>query len=114
MLIPNADRAVVDMHKLLDYVLNPTHERGLHKARLFAAVFGLTAADAVAFREYRLQVVKTHDAQLGDQLRHGQMYRIDLTMTWNSVSENVRTTWIVRQGEDFPRLVSCFVKRKRR
>lgn len=114
MKIPNADHAVVDICKLLEYVLNPAHERGQHKARMFAAVFGLTAKDAETLRAYLLQVAQTHDVALGDKLQHGQMYRIDLTMTWHSVSENVRTTWIVRNGEDFPRLVSCFVKRKRR
>jgi hypothetical protein len=114
MIIPNAEDAVVDIRKLLDYVLNPKHGRGKHKARVFASVFGLTTDDAEAFREYLLQIVKTHDAQLGMEGNYGQMYRIDLPFTWNDVTENVRTTWIVRHDEDFPRLVSCFVRRKGR
>lgn len=112
MIIPNADNAVVDIRKLLDYVLNPKHERGKHKARVFASVFGLTSDDAITFREYLLLIVKTEEAQLGMRGSYGQMYWIDLPLTWNDVTENIRTTWIVRNDEDFPRLVSCFVKRK--
>lgn len=34
MLVPNAERAVVDIRKLRDYCLDPTHDDGKHKARL--------------------------------------------------------------------------------
>jgi hypothetical protein len=37
MTIPHADRAVVDIRKLRDYCLNPLHDEGKHKARVFAA-----------------------------------------------------------------------------
>ena len=114
MIIPNAENAVVDIRKLLDYILNPRHERGKHKARVFASVFGLSARDATAFREHLLQIVKTEEAQLGMRGNYGQIYWIDLLLTWNDVSENIRTTWIVRHDENFPRLVSCFVRRRGR
>jgi hypothetical protein len=112
MIIPNAENTVVDLRKLLDYVLNPRHERGKHKARVFASVFGLTTNDATAFQEHLLQIVKTEHAQLAMRSDYGQIYWIDLPLTWNNVTENIRTTWIVRRDEDFPRFVSCFVKRK--
>jgi hypothetical protein len=41
MKIPNADRAVVDIRKLRDYCLNPQHDEGKHKARLFAVALGM-------------------------------------------------------------------------
>ena len=40
--LPNPDRAVVDLAKLRDYCLNPQHEEGKHKARVFASALGLT------------------------------------------------------------------------
>ena len=64
MKIPNAERAVVDIRKLRDYCLNPAHDEGKHKARLFVAL-GMTANDAEDLRDILLQVVKAHDAQLG-------------------------------------------------
>jgi hypothetical protein len=50
MLLPGADRAVVDIVKLRYYCLSPTHPRGRHKARVFAATVGLAAADAEELR----------------------------------------------------------------
>jgi hypothetical protein len=46
MTIPHAERAVVDIRKLRDYCLNPTHDEGKHKARLFVAALGMTRGDA--------------------------------------------------------------------
>ena len=46
MIIPNAERAVVDVRKLRDYCLNSTHDQGKHKARLFESILGMTASDA--------------------------------------------------------------------
>ena len=66
MLIPNAERAVVDIRKWRDYCLNPLHDEGQHKARMFAAALGLTAEDAEALQALLLQAVKTADVQLGD------------------------------------------------
>ncbi len=50
MIVPNAERAVVDIRKLRDYCLNPLHDDGKHKARLFAAV-DITANDAQTLRD---------------------------------------------------------------
>ena len=41
MKLPNADRAVVEMQKLVDYCLDPEHPRGKHKARVFLSSCGL-------------------------------------------------------------------------
>jgi len=43
MKIPNAELAIVDIRKLRDYCLNPTHDEGKHKARLFKMALGMTA-----------------------------------------------------------------------
>jgi hypothetical protein len=65
MPIPHADRAIVDIRKPRDYCLNPAHDEGQRKARVFAAALGLTVADAEALRAILLEVVQTHEAQLG-------------------------------------------------
>ena len=62
MLIPNADSAVIDIRKLRDYCLNPSHDEGKHKARLFATILGVGIDDAEELRENLLEVVKTHAA----------------------------------------------------
>jgi uncharacterized protein DUF6883 len=42
MKLPGSENAVADIAKLRDYCLNPSHPRGRHKARNFAALAGLT------------------------------------------------------------------------
>jgi hypothetical protein len=44
MKLPNAEAAFIDIRKLRDYSLNPDHDRGKHKARLFLAILGLDVA----------------------------------------------------------------------
>jgi hypothetical protein len=65
MTIPHADYAVVDIRKLRDYCLNPLHDEGKHKARVFAAALGMIGADAERLRDILLQAVTTHNADVG-------------------------------------------------
>lgn len=48
--------------------------------------------------------------QPGEISEFGQLYRIDSQMSFNGVTEVVRSNWIIRQDEDYARLVSCCVK----
>lgn len=90
MIVPNAERAVVDIRKLHDYCLDPLHDDGKHKARLFAAI-GITANDAEALRIALLQVVKTHEAQLGRRDAYGQRYIVDFSLTWGGKQTMIRS-----------------------
>jgi hypothetical protein len=62
MLIPNAGKAVVDIRKLRDYCLNPEHNDGKHKARIFLSTLGMTADNAEELRQILLEVVQAHEA----------------------------------------------------
>lgn len=109
MKLPNPERAVVDIQKLRDYCLNPEHRRGCHKARVFAARLGLTAADADYLREALLTAVREHDAVPAEADEYGSRYMIDFMASGPAGQAAVRSHWIIRRGEDFPRLTSCFV-----
>ena len=50
MIVPNADRAEIDIRKLRDYCLATTHPVGKHKAPVFRAALGLQATDAELLR----------------------------------------------------------------
>ena len=80
MLIPHAENAVVDIRKLRDYCLNIEHDDGKHKARLFLSVLGMTATNAEELRQILLEVIKTHEVQLGRQDVFGQRYTLDFTI----------------------------------
>jgi hypothetical protein len=111
MRLPNGDWAIVDIAKLRDYCLNPLHEDGKHKARVFAAALGLGCADAEWLRERLLEAALSQMAIVASETRFGTLYVLDLLLTTASGSAVVRSGWIVRHSEDFPRLTTCYVKR---
>ena len=109
MKLPNGDSAVVDIAKLRDYCLSPDHLRGRHNARVFARALGLTPDDADTLRDALLAVAREEEAVLADRDEYGQRYVVDFTMKTAAGEAAVRSTWIVRTDEDFPRLTSCYV-----
>jgi hypothetical protein len=108
--LPNAERAVVEMEKLLAYSLNPGHEVGKHKAVVFKSVLGVTLEDAGWLRETILRRVIDSEAAPGDESPFGEKYVVDIEVARGGRTATVRTTWIVAHGTDFPRLTSCYVK----
>ncbi len=109
MKLPNADRAVVEIEKLRDYCLSGSHPRGRHKARVFTTTLGITAEDAEELRDAILSAVLSEEATPSEGDEYGQRYVVDFTMKRQSRQADVRTTWIVRTREDYPRLTSCYV-----
>ena len=108
MKLPNADHAVVDIAKLRDYCLSPDHPRGRHKARVFAAVLGVRLRDADWLQE-RLREAAFLEAAQSFTNEFGSLYVVDFRMSTSHGEATVRSHWIVRIGEDFPRLTTCFV-----
>jgi hypothetical protein len=108
MRLPNPERSVVDIAKLTDYCLNPKHEDGKHKARVFAAALGLSGNDAEWLRS-RLLDIAHEEAILTGESRFGRLYLIDFRLETPRGVAVVRSGWIVRIGEDFARLTTCFV-----
>jgi hypothetical protein len=108
MPIPHAERAVVDIRKLRDYCLNPMHDEGQHKARLFATALDMTADDAEDLRTLLLQAVNITDGQLGRRDVYGQRYTVDFLLEWRDKQAMVRSGWIIEHDSDTPRLTTCY------
>ncbi|NQE36325.1 DUF6883 domain-containing protein [Microcoleus asticus] len=108
MLIPNAKNAVVDIRKLRDYCLNPEHDDGKHKARLFSSILGMTPDNAEELRQILLEVIQTHEAQLGRRDGFGQRYTLDFTIEWQNRSATLRSGWIIEHHLEIPRLTTCY------
>jgi hypothetical protein len=114
MRLPGGDRAIVDRDKLTGYCLNPEHPRGKHKARVFASVLGFTRDTVDQLRGALLTAAATLDAQPALSDRYGDRYVIEFEIAGPRGIGLLRSAWIVRRGEETPRLTSCFVKRKQR
>lgn len=108
MRVPNAERAFIDVSKLRDYALNPMHRVGGHKARLFAMLLDMNINDTEALQQILLNIIQTQEAMLGELDEFGQRYVIDFMLTWQGRQATVRSAWIIRPDEDFPRLVTCY------
>ncbi|MDJ0845486.1 DUF6883 domain-containing protein [Crocosphaera sp.] len=107
-LLPYVDNAKVDIRKLRDYCLNPNHDDGKHKARLFSSILGMNTDNAEELRQIIFKVIKTHEAKLGRKDKYGQRYTIDFTLKWQNKSAIIRTGWIIENNSKIPRLTTCY------
>ncbi len=109
MKLPGAERAVVDAQKLREYCLNLAHPRGRHKARVFASALRITQLDAEVLRMQLLEALLQGDAIGAEADDYGQRYILDFECVNRDRRATVRSGWIVRRGENFPRLTTCYV-----
>ncbi|MBW4480291.1 MAG: hypothetical protein KME54_26505 [Tolypothrix brevis GSE-NOS-MK-07-07A] len=109
MKLPNPERAIVEIDKIVGYCLNPEHPEGKHKARVFKSALDLDLNNAEELEVALLQAVANYDAIPGKSNPYGQKYIIDFTMTRSDKQAIIQSVWIVRNNEGFPRLVTCYV-----
>lgn len=109
MKIPNGDRADLGT-KIEDYVLNPWHREGRHKARVFDSALGITTANKeVLVDALRSVVENSDDAEPQGHNGHGDVYVLRFPLATERGAESVLSTWIISDGEDFPRLITCYI-----
>ncbi len=109
MKLPNPDQAVIDLQKLTGYCLNLEHSEGQHKAYVFQSALGIGLEEVEELRDALLQAVRIYDAIPGKSNQHGQKYIIDFLMTRYEKQAVIRSAWILRYDENFPRLVTCYI-----
>jgi hypothetical protein len=107
--IPHGDRAVLDISKLENYCLDRTHLRGRHKAQMFRSALGLERPDAELLKQALLDGARECDASELMTDAFGTRWRVDVPVERHNRRAVVRTIWIRRTGEDFPRFVTCWV-----
>ncbi|HEV8723750.1 MAG TPA: hypothetical protein VGW77_24295 [Candidatus Binatia bacterium] len=109
MKLPNGDRADLGT-KIEDYVLNPWHWEGRHKARVFESVLGISLANQDSLRNAILSAAANSDKaeSLGDN-GHGDIYVLRFPLVTARSAATVLTAWIIRHEEDFPRLITCYI-----
>jgi hypothetical protein len=109
MKLPNGERANLGA-KLEDYVLNPSHRHGQHKARVFESALGITLANKeVLARALLNSAANSREAADRGDNGFGQNYVLRFQLETDKGTANVLSAWIVRHGEDFPRLTTCFI-----
>jgi hypothetical protein len=109
--LPQGVLAVVDVRKIEDYCLNPSHPRGCQKAPVFREVLGLTREDAVWLRNELLAAAESAGAMPLTSDAWGEQWRVDSQVTRQGRTVVVRSIWIIRAGEFQPRFVSGWILR---
>ena len=109
MKLPNANRAFVDIRKLRFYCLDPSSPKGRNKARVFAATLGMRQLDAEFLRDALLKAAAENDCEIGEADDYGQRFTLDSSLATRLGVQKIRSGWIVRHSEDFPRLTTCYV-----
>ena len=107
MFLPNPDRAVVDAAKVRHYLLSLEHPVGRFKAAAFGTVgyhghqWSVLQADLLAAASLEATPIATS--------LFGQKYETVAILRGVAGRElPVRVIWLVRHGEDFPRLVTAY------
>jgi hypothetical protein len=109
MKLPNPERAIISADKLEGYSLNPNHSEGRHKAIVFQSALGIRQDDAEELRTALRQALADENATPTKRNSYGQKYQIDFEVLRDGKSAIIRSIWIVRDAEDFPRLVTCYI-----
>jgi hypothetical protein len=108
MKLPNADLAIIEEAKVIDYLLNQKHRFGASKARFFAQ-FGFRPEKweelAAALHKHGRQNEVTKVRETG----FGPRYEVEGELTTpDGRHSRVRTVWQVDDGEVAPRLITAY------
>jgi len=109
MKLPNPEMTLIDDNKLIGYSLNINHSDGQHKARVFKSALNLTIDNVEELKIALFNAVKKYEA-IPDKINlYGQKYIIDFPLTREGKTAIIHSVWIVRNDENFPRLVTCYL-----
>lgn len=76
---------------------------------VFRSALGIGITEAETLRTALRQALQNREALATQRNAHGQKYQVDFTMSTTGESVIIRSAWIVRNGENFPRLITCYV-----
>lgn len=108
MNLPNADRAVIDVAKIRDYLLSEVHAVGRFKAAFFVSL-GYSTERWELLRDDLLALARAGSAAPGKPSPFGRTFEVDGMLAGPSGrSALVRTVWIIRTTKDSPRFVTAF------
>ncbi len=94
MKLPNGQRADLGA-KLEEYVLNPLHRDGRHKARVFESVLGITLDNREILREAIVTAAaNSDDAEPRGDNGHGELYVLRFPLVTANSSAVILTAWI--------------------
>ena len=91
-------------------MLNPLHPQGKHKAWMFESRLGITLGNADILRRALLETAAgSSQAESRGDNGFGEVWVVSFPLSTAKGSTTVISAWIIRHGEDFPRLTTCCI-----
>jgi hypothetical protein len=115
LALVGCETPVIEESKLMLYALNPVHERGRHKARVFKSALGFDLTNWSLLVQAIIDLLCLHPAEVIETPPTGTKYRVVLPITGpNNHTVPVLTAWQYDRQADgslsaIPRLVSLRV-----
>ncbi len=110
--LKNLERAYINLEKLTAYCLNEHHPFGKEKAIAFKSALGIGVNEAELLKDAILKGLWENDCSMRETDEYGERFTVIMKIRIFQKEANVTTGWIVRTGEDNPRLTSCYIKRR--
>jgi len=110
-LLPNYANAIIPDEKIFDYCLNPNHERGQHKAKVFRQVFGIAAKDGELLKSAIRAQLHKFEISTETENKFGKIFTLPMKISIFDKTDEIITIWIIENGLDYPRLVTCYVNK---
>jgi len=109
-----SEEALIDRDRLMEYVLDPNHTDGGHKALVFDRVLGFNRLAVDRLIASIREGIRPTPAIFGKINQYGSHFRVDLLLTGpNGRQATVRSNWVFRPGRAAPELMTVFVRRRR-
>jgi hypothetical protein len=109
MKLPRGEHALIDHQKLTSYSLDAGHDEGRHKAHLFQSLLGIDLGNVEILFQALENIAVEGEIELGKLDQYGQRYINDFDFIGPGGKARIRSVWIIRHDEDFPRLVTCYI-----
>jgi hypothetical protein len=106
--LPNADLAIVERDKLIDYLLNAVHPKGASKARFFES-FGFSVYDWGVLSESLRQHARENEVHRAKETGFGPRYEVVGNLNSpDGRNPHVLSVWQLDHGKIAPRLITAY------
>ena len=106
--VPNCDQSIVEIAKVVDYLLSRSHPIGRAKAQFFMR-FGFRESAPDELVQALLAHVRDNAVADTDISAYGTKYRVDGPLASPDARDPlVSTVWMVLNGETIPRFITAF------
>lgn len=111
VFLPRAEDAEVPEDKLRGYALDPDHQTGRHKARVFLSSLGIARSDWAFLRDQILdRVARSPVTAIRPKPPYGDEYEVRIQIDGlNGETHPVITGWLVSEDAG-PRLLTAYVE----